>query len=116
MSGVARLLRQQGNSAAEAGQEWGWMMESSESPATEVFGATLKQLRTKANLSLRELGRKALYDYTRLSRAERGGALIPENDVATIDAILDRYSRRSRCSTACVPESGHRTRTCCTRS
>jgi transcriptional regulator with XRE-family HTH domain len=88
MSGVARLLRQQGNSAADAGQEWGWMMESGESAAAEAFGVTLKQLRTEANLSLRELGRRALYDYTRLSRAERGEALIPEKDVATIDGIL----------------------------
>ena len=64
------------------------MMEPGEPAAAEAFGATLRQLRTGANMSLRELGRKARYDYTRISRAERGEALIPERDVVTIDAIL----------------------------
>ena len=64
------------------------MMEPGVSAAAEAFGLALRQLRVEANLSLRELGRRALYDYTRLSRAEHGKVLIPERDVKTIDGIL----------------------------
>ena len=49
--------------------------------AAEIFGLALRQLRTQAGLSLRELGKRALYDFTRLSRAERGEILIPERQV-----------------------------------
>jgi len=34
--------------------------------AAEIFGLTLRHLRAQAGLSLRELGKRALYDYTRL--------------------------------------------------
>jgi Helix-turn-helix domain len=57
-------------------------------PATEIFGLTLRQLRAQAGLSLRELGKRALYDYTRLSRAERGEILIPERQVQVLDDAL----------------------------
>ena len=57
-------------------------------PATEIFGLTLRQLRAQAGLSLRELGKRALYDYTRLSRAERGEILIPEPQVQVLDDVL----------------------------
>ncbi|MGD0605663.1 MAG: helix-turn-helix transcriptional regulator [Streptosporangiaceae bacterium] len=56
--------------------------------AAEVFGLTLRQLRAQAGLSLRELGKRALYDYTRLSRAERGNILIPEAQVRVLDDVL----------------------------
>src|SRR5260221_13672547 len=62
-SGVAALLPQQPE---------GWAMPGSQPGiAAEVFGQTLRHLRIQAGLSLRQLGRRALYDYTRLSRAER---------------------------------------------
>jgi len=64
------------------------MVEPDASAAAEAFGIALRQLRTDRDLSLRELGRRALYDFTRLSRAERGRALIPEGYVKTIDGIL----------------------------
>jgi transcriptional regulator with XRE-family HTH domain len=57
-------------------------------PAAEIFGLTLRQLRAQAGLSLRELGKRALYDYTRLSRAERGEILIPERQVQVLDDML----------------------------
>ena len=58
-------------------------------PAAEIFGLTLRQLRAQAGLSLRELGKRALYDYTRLSRAERGQILIPEHQAQVLDDVLD---------------------------
>jgi hypothetical protein len=56
--------------------------------AAEIFGLTLRQLRAQAGMSLRELGKRALYDYTRLSRAERGTILIPEAQVQVLDDVL----------------------------
>jgi transcriptional regulator with XRE-family HTH domain/tetratricopeptide (TPR) repeat protein len=56
--------------------------------AAEAFGIALRELREQAGLSLRELGRRALYDYTRLSRAEHGHILIPEEHVRILDEIL----------------------------
>jgi hypothetical protein len=56
--------------------------------AAEIFGLALRQLRAQAGLSLRELGKRALYDYTRLSRAERGEILIPEHQVQVLDDLL----------------------------
>ena len=56
--------------------------------AAEAFGLALRGLREQAGLSLRELGRRALYDYTRLSRAERGEVLIPEPQVSALDDEL----------------------------
>lgn len=54
----------------------------------EIFGEALRQLRTQAGLSLRELGKRALYDFTRLSRAEHGEILIPEPQVRVLDELL----------------------------
>jgi transcriptional regulator with XRE-family HTH domain len=58
------------------------------SATAEIFGLALRQLRTQAGLSLRELGKRALYDYTRLSRAERGEILIPVPQVRVLDDLL----------------------------
>lgn len=56
--------------------------------AAEVFGMALRQLREQAGLSLRELGRRSLYDYSRLSRAENGRILVPETQVRVLDEVL----------------------------
>jgi transcriptional regulator with XRE-family HTH domain len=64
------------------------MQPSPPSTTAELFGQTLRQLRTQAGLSLRELGKRALYDYTRLSRAERGEILIPDHQVRVLDDLL----------------------------
>jgi transcriptional regulator with XRE-family HTH domain len=53
-----------------------------------MFGLALRQLRGQAGLSLRELGKRALYDYTRLSRAENGEILIPAGKVRLLDEVL----------------------------
>lgn len=63
-------------------------MDPSQSAAAEAFGIALRQLRGQAGLSLRELGRRALYDYSRLSRAENGHALIPRAQVSVLDDLL----------------------------
>ena len=52
------------------------------------FASVLRQLRTQAGLSLRGLGKLALYDYSRLSRAERGEVLPPEPQVQMLDKVL----------------------------
>jgi transcriptional regulator with XRE-family HTH domain len=52
------------------------------------FASVLRQLRTQAGLSLRGLGKLALYDYSRLSRAERGEILPPEPQVQMLDKVL----------------------------
>lgn len=64
------------------------MTASPPSIEAEIFGLTLRHLRTQAGLSLRQLGRRALYDYTRLSRAERGEILIPPTQVRVLDDLL----------------------------
>jgi transcriptional regulator with XRE-family HTH domain len=46
-----------------------------------VFGAALRELRIQAGLSLRELGQRSLYDYSRISRVERGEHLIDPKHV-----------------------------------
>jgi transcriptional regulator with XRE-family HTH domain len=56
--------------------------------AAQMFGLALRQLRGQAGLSLRELGKRALYDYTRLSRAENGETLIPADKVSLLDEVL----------------------------
>jgi hypothetical protein len=63
-------------------------MEPDATGAAEVFGLALKELREQAGLSLRELGKRALYDYSRLSRAERGEILIPEAQARALDNAL----------------------------
>ncbi len=64
------------------------MEPAASAAAAEVFGTSLRQLREQAGLSLRELGKRALYDYTRLSRAENGRILIPEAQVRVLDDVL----------------------------
>jgi transcriptional regulator with XRE-family HTH domain len=54
----------------------------------QVFGLALRQLRTQAGLSLRELGQRSLYDYSRISRVERGEHLIDPELVAALDQAL----------------------------
>ncbi|MGH3327943.1 MAG: helix-turn-helix domain-containing protein [Streptomycetales bacterium] len=54
----------------------------------KVFGLALRQLRTQAGLSLRELGRRSLYDYSRLSRAENGEHLIAPGLVPALDEAV----------------------------
>ena len=56
--------------------------------SAQMFGLVLRQLRGHAGLSLRELGKRALYDYTRLSRAENGEVLIPAEKVRLLDEVL----------------------------
>jgi hypothetical protein len=58
------------------------------SSSAQMFGLVLRQLRAQAGLSLRELGKRALYDYTRLSRAENGETLIPAGKVRLLDEVL----------------------------
>jgi len=53
-----------------------------------VFGLALRQLRTEAGLSLRALGKAAHYDYTRLSRAERGEHLVDPDVARALDRAL----------------------------
>src|SRR5580658_5111883 len=73
--------------------------------ADEVFGLTLRHLRTQAGLSLRQLGRLALYDYTRLSRAERGEILIPAAQVSVLDDLLHAGGLLSALRQAAVAEA-----------
>ena len=54
----------------------------------QVFGLALRQLRTKAGLSLRALDRASHYDYSRLSRVENGEHLIDLAYVPAIDAAV----------------------------
>lgn len=75
--------------------------------AAEVFGLTLRHLRAAAGMSLRELGRRTLYDYTRLSRAERGEVLIPADQVRMLDEVLHAggllITLRQAATTGAVP-------------
>ncbi len=54
----------------------------------DSFASVLRQLRTQAGLSLRGLAKLALYDYSRLSRAERGEILPPEPQIQMLDTVL----------------------------
>jgi hypothetical protein len=75
--------------------------------AAEIFGLTLRHLRRQAGLSLRALGQRALYDYTRLSRAENGEILIPPAQVRVLDNVLHAggllNTLRQAADTATVP-------------
>lgn len=64
------------------------MQPDSYSITAQMFGLVLRQLRARAGLSLRELGKRALYDYSRLSRAENGEILIPTAKVRLLDDVL----------------------------
>ncbi|MFJ2034126.1 multiprotein-bridging factor 1 family protein [Streptosporangium sp. NPDC087985] len=59
------------------------------SASAHMFGVVLRHLRGRAKMSLRELGKQALYDYTRLSRAENGEILIPLEQVRQLDHLLN---------------------------
>jgi transcriptional regulator with XRE-family HTH domain len=54
-----------------------------------MFGLVLRHLREQAGMSLRELGRRALYDHTRISRAEKGEFLVPPEQAAALDTALN---------------------------
>lgn len=63
-------------------------MDPDSDAVRQVFGLALRQLRNEAGMSLRELGNKCLYDYSRISRVERGEHLIDPEYVPAIDAAL----------------------------
>src|SRR5690242_1302748 len=54
----------------------------------QVFGMALRQLRHQAGMSLRALGQAAHYDFSRISRVERGEHLIDARYVPALDAAL----------------------------
>lgn len=56
--------------------------------AVRMFGLVLRYFRNRAGQSLREVGKLALYDYTRISRAENGDVLIPVEPVRVLDKLL----------------------------
>jgi transcriptional regulator with XRE-family HTH domain len=62
--------------------------DSSTDAVRQVFGLALRQLRTQAGMSLRELGRRSHYDYSRLSRVETGDHLLDPAIVATVDNAI----------------------------
>ncbi len=53
-----------------------------------LFGLVLRQVRQEAGYSLRDLGRRCLYDYSRISRVERGEHLIDADLVPALDQAL----------------------------
>jgi transcriptional regulator with XRE-family HTH domain len=57
-------------------------------PQVRMFALTLGHLRSQAGMSLRQLGKHSLYDYTRLSRAEKAEVLPPPDTVERIDQAL----------------------------
>jgi hypothetical protein len=63
-------------------------MGSDSEAVRQVFGLALRQLRNQAGMSLRELGQRSLYDYSRISRVERGEHLIDPEHVPAIDEAL----------------------------
>ncbi|WP_144126754.1 helix-turn-helix domain-containing protein [Catellatospora sichuanensis] len=54
-----------------------------------LFGLVLRHLRRQAGLSLRDLGERSLYDYSRISRVERGEHLIDPELVPSLDQALN---------------------------
>jgi len=56
--------------------------------AAYAFGPVLRQLRTHAGLSLRELAKITYYDHTRIARAEQGEWLAPLDRVQDLDDAL----------------------------
>lgn len=56
--------------------------------AAHMFGQALRHLRQRAGLSQRELSRRALYDHTRISRAEQGEIIVPAEQVKALDTAL----------------------------
>ncbi|WP_334505349.1 helix-turn-helix domain-containing protein [Micromonospora sp. CPCC 205558] len=70
-----------------------------------MFGLALRQLRTEAGLSLRALGKAAHYDYTRLSRAERGEHLVDPGVVKALDLALNSGGLLARLHSLAPPET-----------
>lgn len=64
------------------------MSHESGDAAVRMFGLVLRHFRGRAGQSLRELGKLALYDYSRISRAENGEILIPLDQVRVLDRLL----------------------------
>ncbi len=54
-----------------------------------MFGLVLRHLRVQAGLSQRELGKKSLYDHSRISRAEQGDILVPAEQAQALDTALN---------------------------
>ncbi len=54
----------------------------------QLFGLVLRHMRQEAGYSLRELGSRCLYDYSRISRVERGEHLIDADLVPAVDRAL----------------------------
>jgi transcriptional regulator with XRE-family HTH domain len=63
-------------------------MGSDNDAVRQVFGLALRQLRTQAGMSQRALGRAAHYDFSRISRVERGEHLIDPELVPALDQAL----------------------------
>ncbi len=63
-------------------------MGSNSDAVRQVFGLALRQLRTEAGMSQRALGRAAHYDFSRISRVERGEHLIDPEFVPAFDHAL----------------------------
>ncbi|MFY1673936.1 helix-turn-helix domain-containing protein [Plantactinospora sp. WMMB334] len=87
--------------------EWPIRRDASEAVQL-VFGLVLRQLRTEAGMSLRTLGRVAHYDYSRLSRAERGEHLVDPAVVAELDKVLDTGGLLARLRTLAPPAPARR--------
>ncbi|MGV9306851.1 MULTISPECIES: helix-turn-helix domain-containing protein [unclassified Nonomuraea] len=64
-------------------------MDEHHSMTAHMWGTALRHLRNQAGLSQRELGKLALYDHTRISRAEKGEILPPADQVRALDAALE---------------------------
>ncbi|MEV1245393.1 helix-turn-helix transcriptional regulator [Nonomuraea sp. NPDC049750] len=63
-------------------------MDEHHNITAQMFGLVLRHLRTQGGLSQRELGKRALYDHTRICRAENGEILAPIETVKAIDTAL----------------------------
>ncbi|MGH3719550.1 MAG: helix-turn-helix domain-containing protein [Pseudonocardiaceae bacterium] len=73
--------------------------------AMRMFGIALRHFRTQADLSLRELGKRCHYDYSRLSRMENGEHLGDEALVGTIDQMLHAGGLLTALRSAAQPPS-----------
>lgn len=63
-------------------------MDADNDPVRHVFGVVMRRLRNDAGMSLRSLAAAARYDYSRLSRAERGEHLPAPEWVKDLDDAL----------------------------
>ncbi len=71
--------------------------------AMRMFGVALRHFRTQAHLSLRELGRRCHYDYSRLSRMENGEHLGDEVLLDTLDQMLHAGGLLKALRTSALP-------------